>query len=238
MKDINKIDYFIEWLEIEVQEGYKEKFLQYYTLLIEWNEKINLTTITDFDDVIIKHFVDSLLIYKVFDLTNERIIDIGTGAGFPGIPLKIVNPNLNITLVDSLKKRVNFLDEVIEKLDLTNITAIHGRAEDLGNNVVHREQYDLCVSRAVANLAILSEYCIPLVKNKGAFISYKSSKIEEELEASKKAIGVLGGKIKQLEKINILNTDISRSFIVIEKIKKTPKSYPRKSGKPNKDPIK
>ncbi len=216
-----------------------EKFYQYYLLLMKWNEVMNLTAITEMKEVILKHFVDSLsLIYAVPGLWKENIsiIDIGTGAGFPGIPLKIAFSNLHITLLDSLNKRVKFLQEVIFQLDLKKIKAYHGRAEDYGRHN-DREKYDLCVSRAVANLSTLSEYCLPFVKKKGYFISYKANKIEEELEKAEIAIKLLGGRLEKKITFQLPETELNRSLIVVKKIEKTAKKYPRRSGIPEKEPL-
>lgn len=216
-----------------------EKFMDYYELLIEWNSFMNLTAITDFDEVISKHFVDSLAVCqtKVFRDSHISLIDIGTGAGFPGIPLKIIFPEMKITLLDSLNKRVKFLNTVIDKLDLKNIEAIHGRAEDFARQQLYREQYHFCVSRAVANLSTLSELCIPFVKLNGYFISYKSEKLKEELSAGEKAIKILGGKTEEQKEYLLPDTDIKRSLLLIKKVKDTPKKYPRKAGTPAKEPI-
>lgn len=215
-----------------------EQFDTYYHRLIEKNKVMNLTAITEYQEVIDKHFVDSLLLAGVRDLTGEMsVIDVGTGGGFPGIPLKIAFPNLKITLLDSLNKRVNFLNEVIEELQLQEIEAIHSRAEDAGQNVKYREKYDLCVSRAVANLSALSEYCLPFVKPSGCFISYKSTNIDEELKQAGKAIKVLGGRLEQPVTVQIPETDIYRQFIMIQKKSHTPKAYPRKAGTAAKNPI-
>ena len=198
---------------------------------------MNLTAITEFSEVISKHFLDSLSIIKVYRPVNEKILDIGTGAGFPGIPIKIAFPNTQLVLMDSLNKRVRFLDEVIEKLNLCNIRAIHGRAEDYGREIHFREAFDICTSRAVARLSTLSEYCIPYVKVGGNFISYKSGNLAEELKEAEKAIGILGGRLIKTEEFDLPNTDIKRSLILIEKTKKTPNKYPRLVGKPSKDPL-
>lgn len=236
-----KTDYFIKMLNelgISLNEIQINQFVDYYKILVEWNKVMNLTNIIEFEDVIIKHFIDSLTLVKAIDIDyHQSIIDIGTGAGFPGIPLKIAFPHLDIVLLDSLKKRINFLNEVIKVLKLEDIKAIHGRAEEYASEDKYREKFDLCVSRAVANLASLSEYCIPYVKLGGSFISYKSGKIEEELTSSKKAIKQLGGIIKDEVLFKISDTDISRNLVVIEKIRNTPKKYPRKAGTPTKDPI-
>lgn len=213
-----------------------EQFRMYYEMLVEKNKVMNLTGITEWDEVLEKHFLDSISLIRVIDLNqNLSVIDMGTGAGFPGIPLKIAFPNLQVTLADSLNKRVLFLQEVIDSLKLEGIEAIHGRAEDLARDKKYREQYDLSVSRAVANLSTLSEYCLPFVKLGGQFISYKSGEIEEEILASKSAVFLLGGKINKTVKFEL--GESGRSFIVIDKIKGTPKTYPRKAGTPSKKPL-
>lgn len=223
---------------IELSNIQIDKLNKYYELLIEKNKVMNLTTITKYDEVVDKHFVDSLALIKVIDLNNDlNIIDIGTGAGFPGIPLKIAFPNLKIVLLDSLNKRINFLNEVIEILDLKDIKALHGRAEDFAKNKDYREKFDLCVSRAVANLSTLSEYCLPYVKLDGKFISYKSEKVEDELKSCENAIKLLGGKIEKVERFILPNTDINRNFVIIKKVKNTIKKYPRKAGLPSKEPL-
>lgn len=227
-----------EMLDIALSEEQLQQFLSYYEMLIEKNKVMNLTAITEKEEVIDKHFIDSISLNKAMDVTKPlKILDLGTGAGFPGIPLKIAYPNLEITLLDSLNKRIKFLDEVIEALGLEGIVTIHGRAEDYAKQASYREQFDICVSRAVANLATLSEYCLPYVKEGGCFISYKSGSVEEELEQSKKAIFELGGKVKEVIAFTLPETDIERTFIVIEKVRKTPKKYPRKAGLPSKEPI-
>lgn len=227
-----------EMLDIALSEKQLQQFLSYYEMLIEKNKVMNLTAITEKEEVIDKHFIDSISFNKAMDVTRPlKILDLGTGAGFPGIPLKIAYPNLEITLLDSLNKRIKFLDEVIEALGLEGISTIHGRAEDYAKQASYREQFDICVSRAVANLATLSEYCLPYVKEGGCFISYKSGSVEEELEQSKKAIFELGGKVKEVIAFTLPETDIERTFVVIEKVRKTPKKYPRKAGLPSKEPI-
>lgn len=227
--------YGIQLTDVQINQ-----FMKYYELLIEWNSFMNLTAITEFDDVILKHFLDSIslgLKRADFFTGKEKLIDVGTGAGFPGIPLKIVYPDLQVTLLDSLNKRVHFLNTVIETLGLHAIEAIHGRAEDYSKPGRLREQYDLCVSRAVANLSTLSEYCLPYVKVGGYFIPYKSGKTQDEIKAAENAIRILGGTIKAQMEFTLCDTDIYRNLIFIQKCKNTPLKYPRKSGLPSKEPI-
>lgn len=228
----------LEKLNISLNEKQYSQFKLYYDLLVEWNKVMNLTGITEYEEVNEKHFVDSLAVVQTVDMKKiHSVIDIGTGAGFPGIPLKIVFPHLNIILMDSLGKRVKFLNYVIEKLELDGIDAIHGRAEDYAKNDLYRESFDLCVSRAVANLSTLTEYCLPYVKIGGQFISYKSGEIEEELDQAKKAIHILGGRLENTVKFQLPGSDIGRSFVKIKKIDKTSKKYPRKAGLPSKEPL-
>lgn len=228
----------LQVLSVEVDRKKIDQFNQFYDLIVEWNNVMNLTAITDYKDVVEKHFLDSLSIERILKLDDlKTVMDVGTGAGFPGMPLKIIYPELKITLLDSLSKRVKFLNEVIRQLELKNIDAIHGRAEDIGKNENYREKYDLCVSRAVANLATLSEYCMPFVRVGGVFVSYKSGDIDEEVLKSKKAISLFGGKIDEVVKFQLPGTDINRAFVKIKKIKGTPKKYPRKSGIPSKEPL-
>lgn len=215
------------------------QFEQYYDRLIEKNKVMNLTAITEREDVILKHFIDSLALARYVKLWEKeyKIIDVGTGAGFPGIPLKIAFPNLQVTLFDSLNKRIKFLQEMIDTLKLKEITAVHGRAEEGARDKNMREKYDFAVSRAVANMAVLSEYCIPFVKVGGYFIPYKTGTVEEEITQGKKAIQILGGKIEKIEKLMLPDSDISRSFVFIKKEKQTPKAYPRKAGTASKQPL-
>ena len=225
-------------LGITLTDNQKEQFVKFYELLVEWNKVMNLTGITEYEEVNEKHFVDSLSIVKAIDINKvETVIDVGTGAGFPGIPLKIAFPHLNVVLLDSLNKRIKFLNAVIDELGLQGIETIHGRAEDFAKQTDYREQFDLCVSRAVANLATLSEYCIPYVKKEGLFVPYKSGEIEDELEQSKKAVHVLGGKIQDVVKFQLPGSEIGRSFVIINKLQNTAKKYPRKAGLPSKEPI-
>ncbi|BCN33021.1 16S rRNA (guanine(527)-N(7))-methyltransferase RsmG [Anaeromicropila herbilytica] len=238
MRDTKTLINGLKEINITLTDKQISQLIEYYEILVERNKVMNLTAITDYEEVVTKHFIDSLSLVNAYDITKEmKVIDLGTGAGFPGIPLKIAFPNLEIVLVDSLNKRINFLNEVIEKLGLVNITAIHARAEELGRNKEHREKYDICVSRAVANLATLSEYCIPFVKINGAFISYKSGKMEEELESSKNAVQRLGGEVDRVYNFTLPETDMERSLIVIKKVKSTLNTYPRTAGKPSKEPI-
>lgn len=237
-KNVDNLKNKLNQLSIEYSESQIEKLLKYYEMLIEKNKVMNLTAITEFDEVVEKHFIDSLSIVRVIDMEKvHSIIDIGTGAGFPGIPVKIMFPHIKVTLVDSLNKRVNFLNEVIENLELSDIEAYHGRAEDYGRDKKFREKYDLCVSRAVANLASLSEYCMPFVKPDGYFISYKAGECEDEIDNSKNAIKILSGKIEKVEKFSLPDSEISRSFIKIKRIKNLSNKYPRKSGIPSRNPL-
>lgn len=232
-------DKFIEEakkINIVFTELQLQQFRIYYDMLVEKNKVMNLTGITEWDEVLEKHFLDSISLIRAIDLSQDiSVMDMGTGAGFPGIPLKIAFPNLRVTLADSLNKRVLFLQEVIDELKLEGIEAIHGRAEDLARDKNYREQYDLSVSRAVANLSTLSEYCLPFVKLGGKFISYKSGEIEEEVAASKSAVFLLGGKINDTVKFEL--GESGRSFIIVDKVKGTPKTYPRKAGTPSKKPL-
>ena len=229
LEELKKINLKIEREEIK-------KFYEYMKILIEWNEKINLTAIKDEKEIIIKHFIDSLTINKYIG-NAESMVDVGTGAGFPGIPIKIVNKNLKVILVDSLNKRINFLNEVIEKLDLQNIKTVHARAEDLGKDKQYRESFDVVTSRAVANMTVLTEYLLPLTKIGGNCICMKGAEIEDELENAKYAIKLLGGKVDKVEKIEISDEHMGRNIILIKKQENTPKQYPRKAGIPLKKPL-
>ena len=223
-------------IDIKISEEEANEFYKYMNLLLEWNEKINLTAITAQNEVILKHFVDSITINKYIEDKNI-IMDIGTGAGFPGIPLKIINKEKKFTLVDSLNKRINFLNEVSKELNLENIECIHTRAEELAVNSNYREKCDIVTSRAVARLATLLEYMLPFVKVGGKCICMKGANIEEELEEAKKAIEVLGGEIEVVDKFYLPDSDMERNIVVIKKVKNTPNKYPRKAGMPSKQPI-
>lgn len=245
MKRLDQFKRDLKELNIVLSDAQLGQFFTYYEMLVEKNKVMNLTAITEFDEVLKKHFIDSLSLVNVIDLNGDHsVIDVGTGAGFPGIPLKIAFPDLRLTLLDSLNKRVGFLREVIERLNLHGIEAVHGRAEDFARPGQLRESFDLCVSRAVANLSVLSEYCLPYVKVGGKFISYKSEKVTEEaggnrteMMEAEHAISVLGGKLTEQIGFTLPSSDIYRNLIVIEKSRPTPKQYPRKAGTASKKPI-
>lgn len=236
--DLTKLYEGLKQLHMSLSKEQVQQFLIYYQMLIEKNKVMNLTAITDYEEVVEKHFIDSLSLVQVADLERKMtVLDLGTGAGFPGIPLKIAFPNLKIVLLDSLNKRVLFLRDVIDALGLQQIEAVHGRAEELARKKEYRECFDLCTSRAVANLASLSEYCIPFLKVGGIFAAYKSGEVETELQQAQKAIDQLGGTVKQTYHFQLPNTDVKRSFVIIAKERHTPKAYPRKAGTPAKNPI-
>lgn len=223
-------------IDINLTEVQIKKFYQYLLLLLKWNEKINLTAITEIKEIILKHFIDSLTICKYIP-KNAKFMDVGTGAGFPGIPIKIVREDVEVTLLDSLNKRILFLNEVIKSLEIKKIEAVHGRAEELGRNKKYRQKFDIVTSRAVANLSILSEYLIPFTKINGKIVIMKGSEIEEEVKNAEKAIRVLGGTIVNIDKFLLPESDMKRNIILIEKISDTPNQYPRKAGTPAKNPI-
>lgn len=235
---MSEIKEVFDKMHIELPDGALELLNRYYEMLIDTNKVMNLTTITEYSEVVIKHFADSAAIGCITDMNgNIDVIDVGTGAGFPGIVLKIVYPQLSVVLLDSLNKRVNFLKNVITELGLTDISAIHGRAEDIARNKDYREKFDLCVSRAVANMSSLSEYCLPFVKVGGKFIPYKADGCDEEVKTASKAVNILGGKIRKIESYVIPDTDICRKFVVIDKLRNTSVKYPRKAGLPTKEPL-
>lgn len=235
---IEKMDEGFGQLGLTLTDRQQEQFYRFYELLVEWNKVMNLTAITEMDAVISKHFVDSAALVKCgLDLNGKRVIDVGCGAGFPGIPLKILFPEMKITLLDSLNKRIRFLEEVCSQLELADVELIHGRAEDFGRNKQYRAQYDAAVSRAVANLASLSEYCIPFLKVGGCFISYKSERVEEEILAAQGAVAKLGGKLEEICYFELLPEKAGRNLVNIRKAKETPGKYPRKAGLPAKEPL-
>ena len=231
-----KLKGYLKVMDIELDEEQVMQFYKYMQLLLEWNEKINLTAITKPEEIILKHFVDSLTIANKIE-KEASLADVGTGAGFPGIPLKIYRRDLCVTLVDSLNKRINFLNQVIEELKLENIETIHARAEEIGKNKKYRESFDVSTSRAVANLSTLSEYLLPLIKKDGVSICMKGPDIEEELNKGKVAIKTLGGKISEIDTFFLPKSEMKRNIIWINKIEKTPSKYPRKPGIPAKEPI-
>ncbi len=233
-----QLDLRLRQMNIALNEKQLKQFVTYYNMVVEKNKVMNLTAITAYEDFIDKHFADSLAITGFIDFSKiSAMMDVGTGAGFPGIPLKIVDQDLKVTLLDSLNKRIRFLGEVSEALELQDVTMIHGRAEDFAHQSAYREKYDLCVSRAVANLSTLSEYCLPFVKVGGMFAAYKSGDYSEELEKAKKAISLLGGEIADIHSFSLPGTEIERSIIIIRKRKETGKKYPRKAGMPSKEPL-
>lgn len=221
-----------------ISDKQAEQFLSYYELLVEWNEKMNLTAITEFEDVVVKHFLDSAYGGQVYSFgEDDTVLDLGTGAGFPGIPLKILYPEKTFVLMDSLQKRINFLNEVITQLGLEKITAVHGRAEEMARNKDYRERFDVCTSRAVANTSTLLEYCIPFLKTGGCFIAYKSGKFKEEIEGAKKTLHLLQTEIETEKEFHLADTDNERVLVVFRKKAKTAAKYPRKAGMPSKQPL-
>ncbi len=229
--------FYAKKINLMFTEEQLNQFYKYMNLLIEWNKKINLTAIVEPKEIILKHFIDSLTI-NTYIKENQSLVDVGTGAGFPGIPIKIYRPNLKVVLVDSLNKRINFLNEVIKELDLKNIMTVHSRIEDFGKDNKYRENFDVVTARAVANLSVLSEYLVPLSKIGGTCICMKGNEISEECDNGKNAIKLLGARILRVDKFELPDSDISRNIIVLEKTNNTPSKYPRKAGIPNKEPIK
>jgi len=222
---------------VDIDRDMSKKFMMYKDLILDWNNRVNLTAIVDEREIILKHFIDSISIIENFDNDAKSIVDIGTGAGFPGIPIKIVKPDYDITLLDSLNKRVKFLDAVTEDLGLTKIQSIHTRAEDAARDDFLREEFDIATSRAVANMSILCEYALPFVKVGGEFLAFKGPEVEEEIKSANKAIKELGGELKDIKYINIPETDIKHSIIIVSKIRQTPAKYPRNSNKIKSNPI-
>ena len=238
MKQNDPLRDSLDKLKIQYNDEQIEQFRSYYELLTEWNKKINLTAINGYEDVVRKHFIDSILICSLLDINKDiRIIDVGTGAGFPGIPIKILNPDCRIVLLDSLNKRVRFLETVVDELGLDNVECIHGRAEDVSREKKYRSSFDLSVSRAVANLSTLCEYCIPFLKKGGMFVSYKSDKADDEINGSENAVRTLGSEITSVKEITLPETDIVRKFVMITNKKQVSNIYPRKAGIPAKDPL-
>ena len=239
MKYFNLMNNACKSVGLNFNEEQYNKFMQYKKLIQEWNEKVNLTAIIEDEEIIKKHFIDSIKIFKFELLRNAtNLIDVGTGGGFPGIPINIINNNINVILLDSLNKRINFLNEVINNLELQNITTIHGRAEDFSKKIEYREKFDIATSRAVANMAVLSEFCIPYVKIGGYFIALKGPSIEDEILEAKNAIGTLGGKLDDIIKVEIEESDLKHNLVIVKKIKETPKQFPRKAGVVTKRPLK
>lgn len=225
-------------LGIALSEAQTDQFMQYLSLLLEWNEKMNLTAITDPVEVVQKHFIDCISVLPHLDLQGgETMIDVGTGAGFPGVPLKIASPALQVTLLDALQKRLTFLDTLTQSLDLSDVALVHSRAEDGGQNPDLREQFDLCVSRAVANLAVLLEYCLPFVKVGGKLAALKGPDAAQEIEQAQNALQIVGGKVTAVIPITIPHTDLQHQLVLVEKIAPTPQRYPRKAGKISKKPL-
>ncbi|MEW8957043.1 16S rRNA (guanine(527)-N(7))-methyltransferase RsmG [Clostridium sp.] len=226
-------------VQMSFNEDKYNKFILYKDLLKEWNEKINLTAITEDEAIIKKHFIDCIKAFKFQGFKEaESIIDVGTGAGFPGIPVGIMNENTNILLLDSLNKRVNFLNDVIEKLELNNFKTLHGRAEEVSRKKEYREKFHIATSRAVANMCVLSELCLPYVKVGGYFVALKGPAVEEELNEAKNAIGTLGGKLETVIPVEVDGTDLNHNLVIIKKVKETPGVYPRKASSISKKPIK
>ena len=244
-KNISILENYAKEMNIYLSKRQLCQFSDYFDLLIDWNERINLTAITEWEDVVIKHFLDSMSLLNAFDsfdvfyesMKNKSLADIGTGAGFPGIPLKILIPELKVTLMDSLEKRINFLNTVISSLELKDINSVHGRVEDLAHDNLFREKYDYSTARAVASLPVLCEYCLPFVKKEGCFYAYKSEKANEEILASSNSISLLGGEIRKINNFIIPHSDANRTIIEIKKVECTPIKYPRKAGTPSKKPL-
>ncbi|NDL68083.1 16S rRNA (guanine(527)-N(7))-methyltransferase RsmG [Anaerotalea alkaliphila] len=238
MEKIRKLKKYYNNINIELTDRQAEQLLQFYSLTLEWNERMNLTAIVEEDEFFLKHFIDSSLLAGCLDMNGvESLLDLGTGAGFPGIPLKILFPSLQVVLVDALNKRVQYLAMACDSLGLEGVVCIHGRAEDLGHDTLYRERFDLCVSRAVSELPVLVEYCVPFVKIGGSFVAYKSKDVRKEVEMAENAASLLGARLKAVHEERIPETEILRTFVEYEKTGPTPDKYPRKSGKPSKKPL-
>ena len=234
---IDLLSDYCKKIELDITDTQLQQFDDYYRFLVEKNKVMNLTTIIEKEDVVLKHFIDSIYIMKYTDFDEKKVIDIGTGAGFPGIPLAIMNPQTSFVLLDSLNKRINFLNEVCNLCNLGNVITIHGRAEEISRKEEYREKFDFVVSRAVANMSTLLEYCTPFLKVGGQFISYKSGKVEEELSGAQNAMKILGCKLNISIDFQLPNTDMDRKFVIYDKINKCAKKYPRQGGKPRKEPL-
>src|SRR6056297_845927 len=238
MSKIEYLENLLKKIDFEYTEDAINEFEKYKDLIIEWNKKINITSIDSEEEIYLKHFIDSIIIKKyVIIKKGSKTIDIGTGGGFPGIPLKLIDNDMRITLLDSLNKRIKFLNEVVKELNLEEVECIHARAEELGQDKNYREKYDYGFSRAVASLNVLLEYSLPFIKKNGLFIAFKGSNFKDEIQESKNALNILGGEIIDIKEYSLPETDISRSMIVVKKIKDIPKKYPRKPGTPNKKPL-
>ena len=238
MEALNPLKKTLEAMNIENSQELIEKFLIYMEGVLEWNEKVNLTTITDLDEFVIKHFIDSIICANYPEYINAaKIIDVGTGAGFPGIPLSIISPEKEFILMDSLNKRLKIIDELCQRADIKNVVTLHARAEELAKNKAHRERYDLCVSRAVANMAVLAEYCLPFIKVGGFLMAYKGPEAENEVREAEHALSLLGGRAEEIRNGNLKEFGIDHKVVVIKKVSNTPSKYPRKPGTPTKEPL-
>ena len=238
MEALNPLKKTLEAMNIENSQELIEKFRIYMEGVLEWNEKVNLTTITDLDEFVIKHFVDSIICANYPEYINAaKIIDVGTGAGFPGIPLSIISPEKEFILMDSLNKRLKIIDELCQRADIKNVVTLHARAEELAKNKAHRERYDLCVSRAVANMAVLAEYCLPFIKVGGFLMAYKGPEAENEVREAEHALSLLGGRAEEIRNGNLKEFGIDHKVVVIKKVSNTPSKYPRKPGTPTKEPL-
>ena len=239
MEALNPLKKTLEAMNIENSQELIEKFRMYMEGVLEWNEKVNLTTITDSDEFVIKHFIDSIICANYPEYINAvKIIDVGTGAGFPGIPLSIISPEKEFILMDSLNKRLKIIDELCQRSDIKNVVTLHARAEELEKNKAHRERYDLCVSRAVANMSVLAEYCLPFIKVGGFLMAYKGPEAENEVKEAEHALSLLGGKAEEIRNGNLKEFGIEHKVVVIKKVKNTPSKFPRKAGTPAKEPLK